>query len=326
MLKFLACIQKHFIVSLPVAMGLGLLYGWLGEASWLTGLITPLVVLMVFPLMMGIDFRSLWSGVDIKLQAATQALNFLVIPFVAFFLGVIFLPDQPYLSLGLLILGLLPAMGGTMIWTGFCRGNVTASVKMVVIGLVLGGLLTPVYINFLMGQVLTVPFWLILEKMAYIIFLPMIVAICARWFLIRQHGREYFQNNIKPVFGVAATLGLIAIVFIGLSLRAQYIINNPQIILWLLVPLLFFYIINYTIAATVAKMFFSKADGIALVFGSTMRHLAISLAVAFTVFRDKGADIVLLIALAFILQPQFAAWFMKLKDRIFGPDEAGMTE
>ena len=40
------------------------------------------------------------------------------------------------------------------------------------------------------------------------------------------------------------------------------------------------------------------------------------------VFGSAGADAALLIALAYIVQVQAAAWYVKLTDRLFGPPPA----
>ncbi len=319
MLGILSYIQKHFVIFIPIAMVLGLVYGYLAGASFLQVAIMPLVVFMVFFIMVGMNFRSLLSGVDFKLQLTTQLFNFLVVPFVAYFLSLLFLASQPYLALGLLLMSLLPTSGVTIVCTDFANGNVVASVKMAVIGLILGGLLAPLYVNLLMGEVINMPFLLIFKKIVYIIFIPMILAIFTQDLLIRIYGIDYFQHNIKPNFAKISTLGILGIVFVGLSMRAHYIINNPQIILWLLIPLFLFYTVNYVLGTLLAKYFFNKEDGIALVFGSAVRHLAISLALALTVFGDKGADIALIIITASILQIPFASWYSKLSHKLFKP-------
>ncbi len=48
-----------------------------------------------------------------------------------------------------------------------------------------------------------------------------------------------------------------------------------------------------------------------------MRNLSIALAVALSVFGDKGSNVALIIALAYIIQVQSAAWYVKLNSRIF---------
>jgi predicted transcriptional regulator len=54
-----------------------------------------------------------------------------------------------------------------------------------------------------------------------------------------------------------------------------------------------------------------------------MRNLSIALAIAMTVFGKQGSDIALIIAIAYIIQVQSAAWYIKITPRIFGtaPEE-----
>jgi len=53
-----------------------------------------------------------------------------------------------------------------------------------------------------------------------------------------------------------------------------------------------------------------------------MRNLSIALAIAMGVFGSAGADAALLIALAYIVQVQAAAWYIKLTACLFGTPPA----
>ena len=90
-----------------------------------------------------------------------------------------------------------------------------------------------------------------------------------------------------------------------------------------LIPLLILYSLNFVLSTIIGKLFFSREDGIALVYGTVMRNLSIALAIAMTVFGKQGSDIALIIALAYIIQVQSAAWYVKFTGRIFGnaPEE-----
>ncbi len=55
-----------------------------------------------------------------------------------------------------------------------------------------------------------------------------------------------------------------------------------------------------------------------MIYGTVMRNLSIALAIAMTVFKKNGAEIAIIIALAYIVQVQAAAWYVKFSDRIFG--------
>ena len=69
----------------------------------------------------------------------------------------------------------------------------------------------------------------------------------------------------------------------------------------------------------VGKLLLPRGDAIALVYGTVMRNLSIALAVAINAFGAAGSDAALVIALAYIIQVQSAAWYVKLTDRLFGP-------
>lgn len=66
-----------------------------------------------------------------------------------------------------------------------------------------------------------------------------------------------------------------------------------------------------------------RGDAIAPVYGSVMRKLSIALALAINASGERGADAALVVAMAYIVQVQSAAWNVKYTDRIFGmlPDE-----
>ena len=69
----------------------------------------------------------------------------------------------------------------------------------------------------------------------------------------------------------------------------------------------------------------SRDDAIAMVYGSVMRNLSIALAIAINAFGEKGADAALVVAAAYIIQVQSAAWYVKLTDRVFGPATPAAT-
>ncbi len=50
-----------------------------------------------------------------------------------------------------------------------------------------------------------------------------------------------------------------------------------------------------------------------------MRNLSLALALAMTVLGPQGAEAALVIAVAYVLQVQSAAWFVKRADRLVGP-------
>ncbi len=325
MWKLLAAISKNLIIAIPIMMVAGFLYGagsGTGNA-WLKQLIIPFTFLMVYPMMVTLKLKKIVEGGDTKAQLLTQIINFAVVPFIAFGLGRLFFSDQPFVALGLLLAALLPTSGMTISWTGFAKGNLEAAVKMTVVGLILGSLATPLYVQLLMGAHVPVDVAAIFRQIVVIVFLPMLAGYLTQVVLVKKYGQKGFQEQWAPRFPALSTLGVLGIVFIAIALKAHDIAARPDLLLRLLMPLLLLYGLNYLLSTLVGKLLLPREDAIALVYGTVMRNLSIALALAINVFGKNCSDAALIIALAYIIQVQSAAWYVKLTDRIFGKPAGG---
>lgn len=317
----LMVLQQKLTWSIPLFMLAGLAYGYLFEASDLRFLILPLTFVMVYPMMVTLNLQKLFTRGNTKLQGAALLINFVLMPFIGYTMGRIFFADRPMIILGLLLTSLLPTSGMTISWTGMAKGDVSSAVKMTVIGLITGSLLTPLYLKVLMGAIIDIPMLEVFRQIITVVFLPMFFGYLTQWYLINRYGQEEFQNNYKKKFPALSTLGVLAIVFVAMSLRAKTILSNPADLLYLLLPLLLLYVVNFTLSTVIGKAFFNRGEAIALVYGTVMRNLSIALAIAMAVFGQQGAEIALVIALAYIIQVQSAAWYVKLNNQIFGSAE-----
>jgi ACR3 family arsenite efflux pump ArsB len=136
--------------------------------------------------------------------------------------------------------------------------------------------------------------------------------------LKNKYGEEQYNKKIKKKFPMFSTLGVLGIVFVAMASKANSILSNPSTLLSLLIPLFLLYIINFSISTFLGKFMFNRNDAIALVYGTVMRNLSIALAIAMTVFKENGSDIALIIAVAYIIQVQAAAWYVNFTDKLFG--------
>jgi ACR3 family arsenite efflux pump ArsB len=103
-----------------------------------------------------------------------------------------------------------------------------------------------------------------------------------------------------------------------MALKARTILAEPGQLLAIFSPLLMLYLFNFTLSTLAGKHFFCRGNGIALVYGTVMRNLSIALAIAINAFGEAGTDAALVIALAYIVQVQSAAWYVRLTDSLFG--------
>ncbi len=323
MWTIISWLQKNLVWSIPISMATGIVVGALVDPSPLKSLIIPLTFLMVYPMMINLQVQKVFAGGDTKLQIVTQLINFAIVPFVAYGMGLVFFGDRPLVRLGLLLASLLPTSGMTISWTGFAKGNLTAAVKMTVIGLILGSLATPFYAKWLMGTVVEIPMADVFQQIVIIVFLPLVLGVLTRMVLIAQVGQDKYNKNLKQKFPAFSTLGVLGVVFVAMALKSKSILSHPTMLASFLLPLALLYAFNFVLSTIVGKVAFNRGDAIALVYGTVMRNLSIALAIAMTAFgKEAGSEIAIIIAMAYIIQVQAAAWYVKFTDRIFGAPPA----
>lgn len=330
MLKALVFLQKNLVFAIPVAMVLGLLGGgFVFDAKPLKALIIPVTFVMIYPMMTTLNVRSVFSGKDTKLQVTTQLINFVLIPIIVFTIGKLFLGGEEakfgLWAVGLFLIGVLPASGMTISWTGFANGNKEAATKMLVLGLIIGSAAAPVYTRIFMGAIVDVDMLHMFQQICIFVFAPLLAGLATQTYLVKKHGKQAWMESYKPKFPPFSALGVVLIAFLAMSLKAKSILANPADLLTIVIPLVIFYLVSYTLLSVIGKLFFSREDAIAMVFGVVMRDLSIALAIAMTAFGKEGSTIALLIAMAYIFQIQSAAWYIKLVPWIFGRDEQQAT-
>ncbi|MEN8199572.1 MAG: bile acid:sodium symporter [Thermodesulfobacteriota bacterium] len=327
MMKALKFLQKNLVYVIPVAMICGLIGGgYLFDAKPLKKLIIPITFVMVYPMMATLNVKSIFQGKDVKLQVVTQIINFVIVPIIVFTIGKMFFTGEAekygLWAVGLFLIGVLPASGMTVSWTGFAKGNKEAATKMLVFGLLIGSAAAPIYTKVFMGATVDVDMLHMFQQICIFVFVPLFAGIATQTYIKKKHGKEKWMKVYKPMFPPFSALGVTMIAFTAMSLKAKNILANPGDILTILIPLVIFYLLSYVLLSLVGKFFFSREDAIAMVFGVVMRDLSIALAVALTAFKEQGPTIALLIALAYVIQIQSAAWYIKLVPKIFGPVEA----
>jgi len=316
-MKFIAWLSKNLSLSIPLFLMLGLAASLTLPTQALLVLIVPFTLLMIYPMMVGVKPRQLLQPGNNVVQLWAVGINFLCIPFIAYGLGYVFFKDQPALALGLLLTALLPTSGMTISWTGFAKGNVPSAIKLTLVGLLLGSVLTPFYVKLLMGAEIPVDLALVFKQILFFIVIPFIAAQLTRKFLLGKYGQETFQKKLAPKFPPFSSLGVLGIVFVAMALKGADLVESPALVLKLLLPLIILYAVNYLISTVIARKMLDRGNGIALVYGTVMRNLSIALALSMTAFGEAGAEAAILVALAYIIQVQSAAGYMKLSERIF---------
>lgn len=313
-------LSSSLIWAIPLSMIAGLVVGALTDLSALKVLVMPLTMLMVYPMLVNVKLRAAVGLEGARVVGVAMALNFVALPLIAWLLARVFFGAEPGLFVGMVLAGLFPTSGMTISWTGFAKGNVAAAIKMTVIGLIAASLLAPVYLKLFAGKVVPVDLLGVLSTVLLVVAVPLVAAQLTRSVLSKRYGPEQFARFIAPVFPGISVLGVLGIVFLAVGLKARMIIEQPGLLLTIALPLLAFYAVNFALSTFVGRAFFSRADAVALVYGTVMRNLSIALGIAITSFGPEAA---LILAAGYVVQVQAAAWYVRFTDRVFGPVQEG---
>lgn len=212
--------------------------------------IAILIWLMIYPMMMKVDFTSIKNvGKNPKGLYVTWVTNWLIKPFTmygiaSFFFYVVFKSIIPadlakeYLA-GAVLLGAAPCTAMVFVWSHLTKGNPAYTVVQVATNdLIILVAFTPIVAFLLNVSGVSVPWSTLLLSVVLFVVIPLAGGIFTRTFMIKNKGMDYFQNQFIPKFNNVTTIGLLLTLIIIFSFQGDVIINNPVHILLIAVPLI----------------------------------------------------------------------------------------
>ena len=248
--------EKYLSLWIALAMAAGI-----GTGSIAPGLVTAiaaaevakvnlivavLVWAMVYPMMVGVDPGAL-RGVlkQPRGLAITLVVNWLIKPFTMAALGVLFFEHvfadriapadaQQYIA-GLILLGAAPCTAMVFVWSQLTKGDEGYTLLQVSVNDVVMVFAFAPIVAFLLGVTdIAVPWGTLVLSVVLFVALPLAAGIWTRKALGSPARIDAFRDRIKPW----SVVGLIATVMILFGLQGQVILDRPQVIVMIAVPIL----------------------------------------------------------------------------------------
>ncbi len=257
--------------------------------------IAVLIWLMIYPMMMKVDFTSIKNvGKNPKGLYITWVTNWLIKPFTmyliaAFFFYVLFKTLIPadlakeYLA-GAVLLGAAPCTAMVFVWSHLTKGNPAYTVVQVATNdLIILVAFTPI-VAFLLGvSGLTVPWDTLLLSVVLFVVIPLAGGILTRTLMIKSKGVEYFEKRFIPKFNHVTVAGLLLTLIIIFSFQGDVILKNPLHILLIAVPLVLqtflIFFISY-LASKGLKLTHDVAAPAGMIGASNFFELAVAVAIS----------------------------------------------
>lgn len=257
-------------------------------------LVAVLIWLMIFPMMVQVDFKSIKDvGKKPKGLILTLVINWLVKPFTMAALGVLFfkfffadLVDpqtaNEYIA-GMILLGVAPCTAMVFVWSHLTKGDANYTLVQVSINDVIMVFAFAPLAAFLLGVTdITVPWETLLLSVILYVLLPLIAGAITRNALDKKddhHRLNTFLVKSKPW----SIMGLLLTIILLFAFQAEKILDKPLDIGLIAIPLLIqtygIFIIAYA-AAKFMKLPHNVAAPACMIGTSNFFELAVAVAIS----------------------------------------------
>jgi ACR3 family arsenite transporter len=211
--------------------------------------IAVLIWIMIYPMMMKIDFQSIKNVGKHPLGIIiSSGSSWLIKPFLMFGLATLFFKiffkafipaemAQNFVT-GAVLLGAAPCTAMVFVWSNLTHGDPAHTLVQVSVNdLIILVLFVPL-VSFLLGvNNVQIPWATLAFSVILFVVVPLTAGFITRKFMIKKHGEEYFNKNFVPKFDGITTAGLLLTLIIIFTFQGDIILEKPLYVLMIAVPL-----------------------------------------------------------------------------------------
>ena len=296
--------QKYLTIWVFICMVVGVIIGKLLPAIPnalgnldISGISIPIAILiwiMIYPMMLKVDFQSKQVGKNPKGLFITWITNWLIKPFTMYGIASLFLftvfkgfiaPElaTQYLA-GAVLLGAAPCTAMVFVWSTLTKGNPAYTVVQVATNdLIILIAFVPI-VKFLLGvSNVSVPYGTLFFSVILFVVIPLVGGVFTRIVVVKNKGIEYFENTFVHKFDNATIVGLLLTLVLIFASQTEVILSNPLHIVLIAVPLTVQTVLIFFIAYSASKIFGMSHDIAApagMIGASNFFELAVAVAIA----------------------------------------------
>ncbi len=251
--------EKYLTIWVAICIGAGILVGYFFESEvalvggWelyqVNIPIAILIWLMIYPMMLQIDFSSIKQvGRAPKGLILTVVVNWLIKPFTMAFFAWLFFSQlyqayiQPELAgeyiAGAILLGAAPCTAMVFVWSYLTDGDPNYTLVQVSVNdLILLVAFVPI-VGLLLGITdVEIPYDTLITSVVVFVVVPLVAGVITQKLLVKKHGASWFQHQFLPRLKPLSIVALLATLVLLFAFQGDTLLAQPLIILLVAIPL-----------------------------------------------------------------------------------------